>query len=1667
MLLLLFCASINLWAQAPVANFTANKISGCSPLTVQFTSTSTGSPTSFLWNFGNSNTSILQNPSATYIVPGTYTVSLRVTNSSGTDTRTQTAYITVYSNPISNFSATPLTGCNPLLVSFTDLSVPGSGTINTWSWDFGNGQTSSTRNPTCRYLLPGTYTVTLSVKDVNGCEHALTKTAYIVVSSKFTANFSAVGNISCTVPATVNFTSGTNLPGTYTYLWKFGDGGTSTLANPNHAYTTPGNYDVEVEITNSTGCKQTIKATAFAQIASLKANFNSTQSTLCAPAFLNLINTTTSSTGVVYNWKLNGTQDYYTNNTNYVLISKTNIVTLIAKNTAGCIDTVRKTFILEDRPEAEFVTNKDTFCATPATVNFTDTSTGSYNSWAWNFGNSQGSALKNPSITYTQPGTYEVRLIVSRGGSCKDTATRTIYVSPPNVKIKLKDKKGDCIPNEIEFEAIDSSLIPLTNWKWELNNTIVSTQQKFKRNLLSAGRYVFKLTASNDLGCSVILYDTVWMGEKPKFTFTASKRTMCYSDRVVILNYVPLDSNIPDSVYWLVYSNKAIASGRGLSPFIVMPDTGWFHIKVTLINKRCVTEIDSLLYFRVNGPKAGFEFKIDTCNTDTVNFLNLTGLNNNRNKFVWDFNRPGGTSTQYSPTYVYLNSGTHIVKLVATDTVTGCKDSIYKDVRILYPAKVDFSPLDTAVCLGSTVTFKNLSVVDSSRQIVYQKFQLTDTRLDTLSSSSFAFQLPGVYGVTLTIKDNLGCTFSLVDSATVKVYGGKAGFTMTPSVGCTPLLVSVNDTSKIENPILNRKWKWNTFDSTVTIIAPSSFLYVSAAPIQNNGFPLTLTVTDIKGCMFTATKNVYPTKPKAEFTVTSVKTCGSDSVALQATVSNQTVFNPPTYRWTLPKGNPVSQNTKIIGTGDTTYNVKLVLTDGLGCKDSITKSININTLPPAIGFIANPRYLPCYKTKTPINFVDTTKPGGSPIAKRIWDIGDGRGPTQTLTPTYSAIYNKPGKFDATLTVTDSVGCTSTLSLPEFINAGGPLGSYTFNPRKGCNPLDVTFNVSSPNAVLYIWDHADGNVDSFATQQHTYLYNRDGVYYPRLTLVDSSLVCDFGLDIIDSITVHPLPKPDFEVRKSIICKGNTALFSNKTPAHSYPILLWKWRFSHGDSSLLENPGNILFDTAGIFAIELIATDANGCIGKTLKPDIITVKDDSIPPAVPFIYRATVLNDMEVLMEHKTNTEIDFDKYIIYTTTNQYNKENIDDTTLTEANLNTLTTAYSYKMVAVDVCRNTSEFSPTHTTVNVEASPSINSININWSAYEGFGTNKTYEVWRKKPEEPSFKLLVTAHGDSLHYTDTNVLCYQPYIYRIKTIQTDGLNQYSWSDTSGATPIYLTALPIPQNKRVTVVNNRLVRLEWYSVNYHRSYTYEVYRAVDSGAATLYKTFTATDSFFVDANVDVQKHNYTYTTYVIDACGGRSEPSNVAKTILLNVRMVGNDILTHDPKLTWNAYEKWPTRVHHYDVTFYYDSLDAFSIIARNSAVQLEQTHKYVNLSQADYCYIITAYSAADTSITSESNIACVSTQPRLYAPNVFTRNNDGINDLFFIRGIFITDFKLQIFNRWGQKVFETTNMNNGWDGTFNGENCPSDVYVYVAEGKSKKGDSKVITGNVTLLR
>ncbi|AKB51994.1 Chitin binding protein [Methanosarcina barkeri str. Wiesmoor] len=253
---------INVGSQSsakPVAAFTASPTSGKTPLKVKFTDTSTGSPTSWFWNFGDGSKSYFQNPIHKYSKAGEYTVNLTVKNAKGKNTVTKTEYIKVITKPVANFSATPTSGKMPLKVKFTDTST---GIPAKWRWDFGDGSKSFLQNPVHKYSKAGTYTVNLTVKNAKG-KNTVTKTEYIKVITKPVANFSA-NPTSGKAPLKVTFTdTSTGIPAKW--RWDFGDGSKSFHQNPIHKYSKAGTYTVNLTVKNVKG-KNTVTKTEYIKI---------------------------------------------------------------------------------------------------------------------------------------------------------------------------------------------------------------------------------------------------------------------------------------------------------------------------------------------------------------------------------------------------------------------------------------------------------------------------------------------------------------------------------------------------------------------------------------------------------------------------------------------------------------------------------------------------------------------------------------------------------------------------------------------------------------------------------------------------------------------------------------------------------------------------------------------------------------------------------------------------------------------------------------------------------------------------------------------------------------------------------------------------------------------------------------------------------------------------------------------------------------------------------------------------------------------------------------------------------------------------------------------------------------------------------------------------------
>ena len=232
----------------PVASFVGNPLfSGLTPLTVQFTDTSTNLPTSWYWVFGDGSTSTIENPIHTYIYSGIYNVDLQSSNIFGSTWSNKTSYIAAGLEPIAAFTGTPTSGTVPLTVSFNDLS---SNTPTSWYWSFGDGGISTNQNPIYTYNTAGTYEVDMSVSNSTyGTTTWSNQTAYVIVSPMVVSISGTVTSPS-NLPLTIQFTgSSTGTPNTWS--WSFGDGGTSNQQNPSYTYTAIGTYTVSLISTNT------------------------------------------------------------------------------------------------------------------------------------------------------------------------------------------------------------------------------------------------------------------------------------------------------------------------------------------------------------------------------------------------------------------------------------------------------------------------------------------------------------------------------------------------------------------------------------------------------------------------------------------------------------------------------------------------------------------------------------------------------------------------------------------------------------------------------------------------------------------------------------------------------------------------------------------------------------------------------------------------------------------------------------------------------------------------------------------------------------------------------------------------------------------------------------------------------------------------------------------------------------------------------------------------------------------------------------------------------------------------------------------------------------------------------------------------------------------------
>jgi gliding motility-associated-like protein len=1150
------------------ANFTSTPVTGCAPLLVSFTDQSTGSPTQWKWDLGNGTISFLQHPSVTYFNPGQYNIKLVVYNAAGdSNVIIKPQYITVNAPPAVAFTGTPFTGCFPLPVNFTDQSTAGSGNITMWQWDFGDGASSSIPNPSHTYTAAGNYNVTLRLTNSFNCVKVVAKPQYIKISSGVHADFSNSSPIGCTLPVNINFQNLSTGTGTLSYQWNFGDGGTSTLANPSHSYTTAGTYSVRLITTNATGCRDTIIKNNLINIGTINAAFTSAD-TVCENAPLTITNTSAPAP-VSVAWDFgDGTTSTTNNPTKIYSTQGTYQIRLIA-DFGGCFDTAYRPVTVLLKPAAGFGYSNPLACQAPLTVNFNDLSSGAI-SYDWDFGDGNTSNNPNPTYTYTSSGIFDVTLIVTNRNGCTDTLRKTglVKIQPPHIIINNLPV-SNCAPLSWAFSSTVNSVDPVAAYEWDFGDGNTSAQPN-PTHVFSAGVYTIQLIVTTAGGCrdTAIVQSGIIATIKPNPNLVATPRDVCAH---LPVTFTDLTTGTVTSWLWLFGDG---GSSTEQNPIHVYEDTGYFDITLIVCNEGCCDTVKFDNYIHINPPIAAFTSAFDCANPKVRTF---TDASIGADEWNWDFG-DGNISNLPSPVHTYTGNGIYTITLLVRNYTTGCEYTKTETINII-SEKAKFATPDTVICKNTAAYFTNTG--NNAANISLYEWDFGDGATGTGINPGHIYTRAGKYSVQLIITDIFGCRDTLLKPLYIQVDGPTANFT--PGVTGSCLLSAVpftdNSVSDGTHPIV--KWIWNYGDGVIDTLTAPPFQHNYAGP---GSYTVSLKTIDSKGCFDSIVKSsvILISKPVAVFSTTDTLSCPGKTITFTNTSTGPGLI----YNWNFGDGNISSTvNPAHSYTADGIYTIKLFITDQYGCRDSLVYPNYVKIVSPKANFTMSDSLGTC-----PPLFVSFTNTSQNHTSVS-WDFGDG---TSTVTDNPSHFYNTPGIYFAKLTITGPGGCTSFNE--KKITVRGPQGTFTYGPLNGCSPLKVNFVANTQDRITFIWDYNDGTTNATPDSTVSYAYTIPGAYLPKMILVDPNgcVVPIAGPDTILVTGVHA----NFGFANQTYCDFASIAFFDSSLTSDI-ITSYKWHFGDGDSSSLQHPTHFYANT-GLYYPQLTVTTQSGCADTVKKP-----------------------------------------------------------------------------------------------------------------------------------------------------------------------------------------------------------------------------------------------------------------------------------------------------------------------------------------------------------------------------------------------------------------------------------------------------------------------------------
>ncbi|MEP2238632.1 MAG: PKD domain-containing protein [Maribacter sp.] len=693
---------------APVANSSADILAGNEDLTVQFSSAGSTDDkddiVSYLWDFGNGDTSNEENPEYVFENGGTYNVILTIEDGDGYEDVADAITVDVNGAPVANAFSNISGGEATIDIAFTgDQSTDDVG-IESYLWTFEPGQTSIAANPTYTFTTEGTYDVTLTVTDEDGLEDTISLQVVITPPNQSPVAVATSDIVGGIVPLEVNFTGdqSTDDEGVESYLWTFEPGETSTEANPTYTFNDTGVFTVELTVTDIEG----LESTATVDITVTDANEApvavATSNIMTGEAALEVQFTGDQSTDDIgidsYLWTFESGETSTEVNPTYTFATEgTYEVTLLVTDAGGLEDiTTVEIIVTVDETPVAVASASVTQGEAPLEVQFTgDQSVGVNDivSYAWDFGNGDTSTEANPIYTYNTPGVFNATLIVTdsdglTGESTIEITVDDVVIDNPTAVASADVTSGDA-PLVVSFTGDQSvGVNDIVSYEWDFGNGDTSTEANPTYTYNTPGTFdaILIVTDSEGLtGESTI--EIIVGGVEVENPTAVASADVTSGEAPLVVSFIGDQSTGVNEIVSYAWDFGDGETSTDANPTYIYNTPGTFIATLIVTDSEGLTGTSTIEITVTGGvnlaPVAVLTSSVEV--GEALQEIIFTGDQSSDDieivSYAWSFG-DGGTSEEVNPVYTFAEPGTYTITLIVTDN-GGLTDEVSMSLQVL------------------------------------------------------------------------------------------------------------------------------------------------------------------------------------------------------------------------------------------------------------------------------------------------------------------------------------------------------------------------------------------------------------------------------------------------------------------------------------------------------------------------------------------------------------------------------------------------------------------------------------------------------------------------------------------------------------------------------------------------------------------------------------------------------------------------------------------------------------------------------------------------------------------------------------------------------------------------------------------------------------------------